>query len=118
MQPVPQVTDQEVERLILREFGSERAQQASAILHRYGTESWHREIPRVRLAILKLAGGTLEVLQKQTDVAREDHRDVLAYAEYPSYFHSVLDILPVPDEERKRITLADRQQYQDWLAGE
>ena len=42
-----------------------------------------RERPRVQLAILALAEGDMDDVRKLVQVAREDYRDVLYWAEYP-----------------------------------
>ncbi len=49
----------------------------------YGTESHHREIPRIRLGILKLAWTQPEKLDQFIELACQDYRDLLCAAEYP-----------------------------------
>ena len=85
---------------------------AADILERYGPGPYDKEPDRVRLAILKLSGSDLEKLQRNTNRARQDYRDVLAWAEYPrqSRHWSV----PAGDE-KSRMVKADRQEYEDWL---
>lgn len=72
-----------VERVVRRDFPPDRVPEVLAILNEYGTESWHYEVDRVRLAALKIAAGSLEELRIQIKIAKTDYRDVLAPAENP-----------------------------------
>ena len=85
-QPVPAVAAADLDRLIRREFPPEQVEQVRGILERYGSGPGQREPDRVRVAVLKLAGGDLERLEHFAGVAGTDYRDVLAFAEYPAYF--------------------------------
>ena len=58
--------------------------EAVSILATYGVESYEREVPRVRLAVLKLAGVSFSELRRHVEVAKRDYRDALAAAEYPA----------------------------------
>lgn len=115
-QPVPLVTFNDVERIARREFSDEQFSTVITLLKEYGTEAWQRECPRVQLAALKLADGSLEKLRAQIEVAKRDYRDVLAGAEFPAYckagFRHLRELLV---EERLRIINADRRQYDEWL---
>lgn len=92
-QRIPKVTEEDVERIIVREFGRERLQQVLDILHEYGRREGTRPgSPRVHLAILKIANGNLKMLKIQTENAIIDFRDVVSAAEYP-YPH--LRVLPL-----------------------
>ena len=113
-QRIPKVTEEDVERIIVREFGRERLQQVLDILHEYGRREGTRPgSPRVHLAILKIANGNLKMLKIQTENAIIDFRDVVSAAEYP-YPH--LRVLPLskknsPDAEDR----ANSQQYKEGL---
>src|SRR5688572_28268346 len=89
-QPVPQVTDAEVKRIALRDFGEAQLSLAMSILDEFGKQDWNPPSARVRLAILKLAKGDLDRLLDQTQVAINDYRDVLSAAEYPRYSREVV----------------------------
>ena len=115
MQPTPTVTAADVERVVRRDFPAERVAEVLGILNEYGTESWQRELDRVRLAALKLAAGDIEQLRRRVDTARQDYRDVLAYAEYPGYMSRVPGPGTRPPDEVQRIIDADWKQYQEWL---
>ena len=112
-QSTPEVTQEDVERIVRRDFAPTEVAAAMALLERYGGESWHREIERVRLAVLKLANGDLQRLAVQVDEAGKDYRDILGPAEFPGYMEhhdAALD-----DAEKQRIIDADWHQYQQWL---
>lgn len=112
-QPVPAVTLADVERIVRRDFPPDAVAGILSALDEYGRESWHREIPRVRLAVLKLAGGNWKKLRAALTTATQDYRDVLSYAEYPAYFSAIS-----PNEEdaakRRRAIDADWRQYRAW----
>ena len=113
-QPTPSVSDADVERVVKRDFPADARAEVFSILHEYGVEEWQREPVRVRLAVLKLANGSMERLRLEIKGAKSDYRDVLAPAEYPSYMQRYGKNLSM--EEKKRIIDADWRQYQEWLA--
>ena len=55
-QPVPIVSDADVDRIVRREFPAAAVAEAAALLGQYGGKPWHREALRVRAAMLKVAG--------------------------------------------------------------
>ena len=114
-QPTPVVTADDVDRVVRRDFPIERVEEVFAILGEYGKESWQREAHRVRVAALKLASGSIERLRTEIEVANCDYRDVLAHAEYPSYFKLVPHHGALATEDEQRIIDADWKQYQDWF---
>lgn len=113
-QPHPDVTGADVERVVRRDF-PERIAEVLAMLEEYGTEEWQREAHRVRLAVLKLAAGSMERLRYEIEGAKRDYRDVLAPAEYPGYCKRVRPSAKLTPEEEQRIIDADWKQYQQWL---
>ena len=52
-------------------------------LNQYGSESFHREVERVQLGILKLVYGEPEKLEYYVSLACGDFRDLLCNAEDP-----------------------------------
>jgi hypothetical protein len=114
-QPTPTVTGSDVERIVRRDFPAERVPAVLAMLAEYGKETWHREAYRVRVAVLKLAAGSIERLRNEIEGAKCDYRDVLAAAEYPGYFRRVPASGHLPAGEEERIIDADWKQYQDWF---
>jgi hypothetical protein len=58
-----------------------RAKEAGMVLSRYGTEAHEREPERVRLAAVELCGGDITELNRLIDMAKQDYRDILMWAE-------------------------------------
>ena len=88
-QPIPEVAENDIIRIVQRDFPPKQFDAVMPILNEYGTEDWQRGVNRVRLAVLKLVGGDLQALRHEIDVARSDYRDVLAYAEYSECMQKV-----------------------------
>ncbi len=112
MQRTPKVSDDDVRRVVQREFGAD-GRAALAVLNAYRSEG--SGSARVHLAALKLANGSLTKLAEEIDRANQDFRDVLADAEYPeaSRDWSALDALS--DKERQLVYDSDWKQYEEWL---
>ena len=114
-QPTPEVTRADVERIVRRDFPPDQFDSVMSVLAEYGGESWHRELPRVQLAVLKLAAGKFEALRGEIETAKSDYRDVLSYAEYPAYTKKMFRISKLPEDEQQKIIEADWRQYETWL---
>jgi len=115
-QPHPNVTSADVERVVRRDFPADRFAEVMVVLNEYGAdESWQREADRVRLATLKLAGGSMERLRNEIGAAKADYRDVLGPAEYPGHGKRARGRKKLPPEEEQRVIDSDWKQYQDWL---
>ena len=109
-QPVPDVTERDVERVLQRDFPGEHAIKARELIQ----PSAYSNRPRVILAFLKVSAGDLERLKK---LFEDDWRDVICAAEYPQAtalgWHQ-LDQCSA--SERQRIFDSDWQQYTEWLS--
>jgi hypothetical protein len=92
-QPVPQITDKDVKRIALRDFGESQLLQVISILDEFGKQEWNSPGARVRLAILKLANGDLDKLMDHTKVAIEDFRDALSAIQERSVSMKLLKII-------------------------
>jgi hypothetical protein len=117
-QPVPKVTDEDVRRIALRDFGEKRVALALSIVEEFGKQSWNEPSPRVRLAILKLANGDLDRLLDATQTAIEDYRDVLVAAEYPKYHHEscfAVGFGDAPESVKEPVIDDDWRQYREWF---
>lgn len=115
-QPVPQVNENDVERVVRRDFPADDYDAVMTILDMYGTEAWQRECARVQLAALKLANSSLERLRSCIEIAKTDYRDVLSPAEYPAYRKiGWSQIRKLATEEQGNIIDSDRRQYEEWL---
>jgi hypothetical protein len=110
-QPIPDVTQDDVERIVRRDFPAVRVQDIIAILGELDNK-W--KSARVQLAALKLANGSLKVLKKSVAAANQDYRDVIVAAEHPGYWkakhHTKLS-----REKRQQIVDADWRRYESWL---
>jgi hypothetical protein len=115
-QPVPSVSEGDVERVVRRDYSAEQINQVLAALREYGRETWHRERNRVQLAVLKLAAGDLNALHSHLEIAKRDYRDVIAFAEYPGYFTKVPPNAKPSDPAHAEVIDADWKQYQQWLS--
>jgi hypothetical protein len=113
-QSVPVVSDADVERIVRRDFAAEEVSEVLSTLAEYGKKSWHGEVVRVRLAILKMANGSLDRLQIWMAAADRDYRDALAAAEYPRYMKSI-----GPNEKdavkREQVIAKDSKEYREWI---
>ncbi|SRR5258708_38604601 len=112
-QPIPEVSPEDVTRVIRRDFAENQFDTVVAVVNTYGAGRSEYGRARVHLAALKLAKGN--VLKAQIEIAREDYRDVLAPAEYPEYSQRPFQIEDLPATEQKRIIASDWKQYEDWL---
>jgi hypothetical protein len=115
-QPIPDVTDEDVRRIALRDFGEAELAIVWSLLEEYGRQVWNRPSPRVRAAILKLANGDLERLREALDIAIRDYRDVLAAAEYPRYNREVFG--NVDEATLQNVTDQDWNQYSEWFSAD
>jgi hypothetical protein len=114
-QPTPKVTHADVERVIRRDFLPDQFDSVMSVLAEYGGETWHRELHRLQLAVLKLAAGSLEGLRREIEAAKCDYRDVLSYAEFPAYMNKTFRISQLPADEQRKIIDADWRQYETWF---
>ena len=114
-QHIPDISRADVVRIAARDFPAEQVNQVLTALSSYGTESYHREVDRVHLDILKLAAGDFDRIAQETDNACCDYRDTMLAAEYPNYRKKMFRIDKLPPEERKRIVKADKNQFESWL---
>jgi hypothetical protein len=103
-----------VRRVVEADFPLEKWALVRELLGEYGQAGWQDQVERVRLAILKLAEGSLDALCQILDQARLDHVDVLDWAETPHRMALDVDADPT---EREAAAAEDEQQYLDWLGG-
>ena len=115
-QPIPDVTEKDVERIVRRDFPREQYDTVMGILREYSHGRLPKECSRVQLAALKLAQGDLECLRLHIGNAEQDYRDVLAAAEYPEYMRAVaFRVSKLSRKEHPRIVNSDWDQYAKWL---
>lgn len=59
-----------------------------------------KAIERIRLAVVKLSGGSLQMLRYQIKNARHDWRDSLVFAGFGDDIHAHLQWVPVPPQRQ------------------
>lgn len=102
-------TADHMRRKIAQVFPDRDPEAVEAMLDRYGTEKHEQEPDRVHLAILKLCDeNDAPDLERMVDIAKQDFRDVLAWAEYP---HQSKKLFSGDDKLKAK----DEAQYQAWL---
>jgi hypothetical protein len=92
---IPDVAQEDVERIVRRDFPAEQFPEIIAVLGEFDSP-WERTRIRVRIAVLKLADGNVKALRKNVALANRDHRDVLVLAEYPGYWRATSDVRNLP----------------------
>lgn len=112
----PQVSREDLLRIIARDFPPEDHTAILELLDTYGSESWHREHHRVRAAVLKLADGDTAQVEICVQGASKDYRDVLAWAEYPNGM-KLGHQGPGPEhaEQNRQARNTDWDQYEEWF---
>jgi hypothetical protein len=107
----PDVSDADVERIVLRDMAPARQDEIRAIIRQLEV----REKPRVVLACLKLADGDVARLKRNLAEAAGYWREIIGDAEYPNYTRKLFRIDRLTADERARIIDKDREQYLAWL---
>ncbi len=103
-------------RILARDYPAKAHAQILDWLDEFGVEDWHREHERVRLAILKLGEGELDTLRHYLEVAKRDHRDVLAWAEFPDAMKLGAPGPEGPNSQtRAAAARRDREAYAAWF---
>lgn len=90
----------------------ENRDQARKILLKYGKQKTEPEADRVRLAILKLSGADLACLQETMKNAKQDYREIIGWAEFPS--QTIAGSL-AEGSKKDRLVQSDLAQYQEWI---
>ena len=90
-------------------------EQATRILSAYGRESFHLEVERVHLGILRLSGADLSAIGRWTNLACDDFRDLLVEAECRLSFGKdrLRETQPHKYEALRR---KEEEQYDAWIA--
>ena len=88
---------------------------ATRILSSYGRESFHLEVDRVHLGILKLSGADLSAIESWTKLACDDFRDLLIEAEYPLSFGKNR-LKKTNPQKYETLEKKEREQYDAWIA--
>jgi hypothetical protein len=110
-QYVPNVTDDDVERVVRREYPPEIQATILELIRDVDV----REKPRVILACLKNSKGDFQKLKGELAQASGYYREILGEAEYPNYMKKIFRIDKLSADEKKRIIEKDKAQYLHWL---
>jgi hypothetical protein len=112
IQPVANVTDKTLERLILRDFGNKKTE----VMKKLGQviSDTHKGKNRISADIIKLANKDLQSIDNYIDIGIKDFRDVIFQAEYPRLFK--LDFSDIEKQNKKQIYRDDWTEYKDWLS--
>jgi len=113
-QPAPEVSDEDVERIVRRDYPAADVDRILALAAQVDV----RERPRVVLACLKLAAGNVEKLIGHFNEAPGYYREILGDAEYPLAIKRWFHMDRLSEEECQRIYDADWTQYQAWFSRE
>ena len=90
-------------------------EQAARILSSCGRESFHLKVERVHLGILKLSGADLSAIERWTQFACTDFRDLLIEAEYRLRFGK--DRLRVANPQKyEALKKKEHELYDAWIA--
>jgi hypothetical protein len=73
----------DLEQALAQEFPADQRPAARNMLAMYGVDRHHKEVERVRRALLALSRGQLASLGHYLAVAQHDYRDVLYWADHP-----------------------------------
>src|SRR5262245_32321317 len=110
-QPTPSVTEEDVERVVRRDYPAHFRDAIFALIAKVEV----REKPRVVLACLKIAGGDMERLRGELANADGYYREILSDAEYPLASKRWSRIQSLPEAEVRAIFDKDWRQYSEWL---
>lgn len=108
---VPRVNQQDVERVLQRDFPSEQCQELREMMQRVEV----REANRVVLACMKSADGDVEKLKRNLNDATGYWREIISEAEYPHYSKKMFRIDKLTEKEQADIIEKDKKQYLEWL---
>ena len=110
-QPVANVTDTNLSRLLEREFPQHIDKVKTKLDKVYSDSPSGKN--RISAAIIKLSNKDLKSLDHFIDIANGDIRDVLSQAEYPRC--SKLGFGDFDNNKMKSIYLDDWREYSKWL---
>jgi len=110
-QPAAKPSLEQVDKIVKAQF-QEQFGEVMTILDSIKIDSPQAK-NRIKVAVLKLADGKIDKLDKLVDKANVDFRDVIVLAEYPRNWKNGFD--NIPNKNRKKEYLDDWNEYQDWL---
>jgi hypothetical protein len=115
MDYIPRVSRQDVLRIVSRDFPEHQTAAILSALEGYGVATWHRELERVHVAILKLSAGSADHVIKYLETAKSDFREVVGLAERPRFVQLFLSERRMSDQQLEQLKLDDWTEYMEWL---
>lgn len=106
------LTSEDVDRILCREFSESDLEEAREILANYGLDPSHKHVNRVRVAAVRLSDGNLEKLESSIDLAQQAYQDALAWAETPTYRKIPANM---PREDVELVLEEDYTDYKEWV---
>lgn len=110
-QPIPKITDINLERIIERDFRDNFTQVKNKLKQIKSDSQSGRN--RISAAVLKLANGNLKDVEKYIEVSNVDFRDVISQAEYPRCSELGFEAMEKPGIEK--VYAEDWEEYIEWL---
>ena len=87
---------------------------AEKLLKKYGTESFHRDVSRVRPGVLYLAFQEPEKLKSFINLACTDYRELLCAAEYP-YSSRRWGLQEKDPSKYRKLEIKEEKEYLAWV---
>jgi hypothetical protein len=108
---IPQVTQEDIERVLQRDFSAEHWREIREMIQKVRV----REKDRVMLACMKVAAGDVQKLKRNLNEAAGYYREIVGEAEYRFYVKKIFRIDKLNEKEKADIVEKDKKQYLDWL---
>lgn len=112
-QIIPNINDDDIKRIVSRDFPLAEFSEIEGILEEYKSES-KKGRNRVYASIVKLSNGNIDSLKDYVEKAKRDYRDILSLSEFPNYSEIAFDD-ELSELRKEEIIKKDWKQYQDWL---
>ena len=108
---VPEVSHEDVERILKRDFPLEAQREISQAIEQVHVT----EKNRVVLACMKNAAGNVQKLKSNLAKASGYYREIIGEAEYPNYLKKMFRIEKLSEAEKAAIIEKDKNQYLNWF---
>jgi len=108
---VPEVSREDVERILKRDFPVEVRDELREMIEQIDVI----EKNRVILACMKNAAGDVRKLKSNLGEAEGYYREIIGEAEYPNYLKKMFRIDKLSEVEKAKIIDKDKIQYLNWF---
>lgn len=114
--PAPNVTEEDVRRIVEREFAPVLWSHVHGLLKSHAGKHWDGPSPRIHCAAIRLANGNIDKLERELKLACIDFRDVVAPAESPRLWKiGLVGAQRLSSEAREELIVDDFDEYMEWL---